>query len=167
MTSSRRGGSWFVWLALAVLVSLAVVLVIVIAVGMRGLRDRLTPQKLEEARIHWDTHGPSNYTLIYTTQVGNDSRVDRVRVKVQNKRAVAAGINDQAVATDSLRFYGMHKLFDYMEGFQKLDKEKPETAPFTRASFDPATGALKRYSRRELGEKQIVEINVESLIADE
>jgi hypothetical protein len=158
MTTPKRGVGWFVWFCLA----LALGVVAVIGVGMLKQRDRLTPEALAAARQRWDEKGPADYTLTYTIQRGGSSSVDRYVVKVRNKHAVDATVNGQE-DVERLPYYGMHKLFDFIVAFQKIDTEKSGKRFFSGATFDSFTGALKWYARRELGGEERVEIVVESL----
>lgn len=166
MPTSKRGGRWLLVLCLLILAGFATV----IAVGMFNVRNRLTPEALDQAQKKWRESGPADYTLIYTIERRGTTGPDRYVVKVRNKLAVEATVNGLPEPADRLVYYGMNALFKYIQDFQELDsKGKTKTKDegvATRASFDTQTGALVWYSRRKLGSDEHVDLTVESLTPD-
>ena len=161
MTAPTRSRRWLKWLALAV----GALLIVVIGSGVWNYQHPLTREKLDAARDLWKAKGPRDYTLRYTVR-NHNTEGDRFVVKVQAGKAVEALVNGQKEPADRLTYYGMERLFDYIDEFlrhcERKKKDGQQTA-FHRGSFHRETGALRTYGRKMLGEPQWVEIRVEAV----
>src|SRR4051794_412915 len=88
-------------------------------------RQQLKPEQLEAARRTWKERGPADYVLAYTIQRDSASgtSTDHFLVKVRGGRAVDVLVNGLPVEADRLSFYGIPRLFDYVEQFLDIDAE--------------------------------------------
>jgi hypothetical protein len=154
---TERRFHWGWWLPLLIGVGLLVLLVI----GLRNMKRPLTPADLAAARERWIDKGPASYTLIYTVHLPDHAEPDRYVIKVRDKKTVEGTVNDLPI--ERLHNYGMTRLFDNIEEFLKLQSAKGKTAHFLAGDFDPQTGALRWFARREMGGKDMVEITVEAV----
>ncbi len=146
------------------------VVVIVLSVGAVGsliaynLRQQLKPEQLEAARRLWADKRLASYQLSYSVKKGTDSSVDSYVVRVRAGRVVSVSLNGQPVEKRLFRFYGMEAFFDNIADFLKVDAEPGTPRTYTRAIFDPDTGALRQFVRRVMGGGPRLEITVDSLL---
>jgi hypothetical protein len=123
---------------------------------------QLKPELLEAARERWETSGPANYIMVYTTRRNDETTTDHYVVKVRKKKTYEVIVNDLPL-TERLDYYGMDAMFNDIERFQDMDNEKGKPRTYTRATFDDHTGAIRWYVRRVMGSRERQEINVEPL----
>jgi hypothetical protein len=161
MTESRKNLGWL-WYFIIVF-GLSITAAVIIAVY--NLRQQLKPEQLATAEQLWKQRGPANYVMVYTIKTDSiaGTRTDDYVVKVRSGRAYEALVNGLPQEQDRLVYYGMTKLFEYIDTFLEKDAEPGKPKVFSRALFDPDTGALRWYVRRVMGTADRVEITVESL----
>lgn len=159
MEQAKRSRRWWKWALLAFGIALAATLFS----ASWTLRHPLTPEQVRAARQLWEAKGPADYTLTYVIRTHDNSAGDRFVVKVRGGQVVEASCNGREEPGERLTYYGMNRLFDYIEDFQKLDEKKKGPTAFYRGTFDPDNGALRWFARRLLGEHQWVEITIEEL----
>ncbi len=156
-----RGWLWF-FLFVAVMTVAATA-----TLAVFNLRQQLTPGQLDAAQKAWKEHGPADYVFAYTIKredaAGGSS--DHFLVTVRGGRATETLVNGLPVEPARLSYYGMPKLFEYVERFLELDAEPGKRKTFTRAIFNPNSGALLWYVRRVMGSRERVEISVETFEA--
>ncbi len=160
MPPPTRNNHWKWFFAILIALALfASILMIVV-----NWQLQLKPEQLEGARKLWETNGPANYVMVYTTRRNDETTTDHYVVKVRQKKTYAVLVNDLPL-TERLDYYGMDALFNDVERFQDMDNEKGKPRTYTRATFDDRTGAIRWYVRRVMGSRERQEITVKSLDA--
>ncbi len=152
-SSTRRGRGW-VWffVVLACLV--------VVALGIQSWwynKQRLTPERLAEARALWKIHRPANYDLEYT-QKGNATGTFVVQVRDGN--VVAATLDGQPLKTRLYAPSDMDGLFDDIERFLEMDSSPGSPRTYEWASFHEKDGHLIRYIRSVMSQGWRLQIDV-------
>ena len=162
MPSKNYGWMWY----------FAIVLVLSIVATVITVRYnfamQLKPEMLDSAQTLWNEKGPKEYLLAYTIKInkpGASESETHYVVKVKDGKAFEAKVNGIAQAPERMVWYGMPKLFYYIEKFLQEDAEPGKPRTYTRAVFDPKTGALERYVRSVMSTGDRVEINVAPLKA--
>jgi hypothetical protein len=128
--------------------------------------QELTLEKLQNFRRLWIQGGPKNYRLTYSLTRGLGLEPDYYVVVVRDGQATFASCNGRVEdASDPARlsFYGMHKLFDYIETFLKQDCQPNQPKSYHRGQFDQKTGQLLYFARTVTSSRQRQLIDVESL----
>ena len=158
MRSEKKNRRWIWYFVVLFVLAVAATVVLIVF----NLQQQLKPDQLRAARNMWSEKGPSDYTLVYTTRVNEDTHEDQYWVKVRGGRAVESTFNGQPEDPERLPYRGMQALFDFVERFMKLDSEKEAPKTFVRAIFDDQkTGGLRWYVRRVMGSSERIEINVQ------
>ncbi len=157
--SPRKNNNWKWFFAIVVALSIFVAVSLI----WWNLRLQLKPEQLEAARALWDTNGPADYVLVYTTRKNEETTTDHYVVKVRQKKAYEVIVNGLPEPTDRLEYQSMDALFNYVERFLELDSEKGKPRTYTRAIFDEKNGAILSYVRRVMGTSERLEINVKAL----
>lgn len=152
---NNRGWIWY-FVVLGALTLLATSVLVVY-----NLRQQLKPEELEAARHTWKNHGLRDYHLVYTIRINEEPNADRYEVWVVGGRATRVLVNGRE--DDRLHWYGMEKLFGYIETNLERDGNKGQPRSYTRAIFDHGTGALRWYVRRVMGSRERVEMTIEKL----
>ena len=129
--------------------------------------QQLKPEGLEKAQALWKAKGPRDYVLVYTVKADNNgnSIENHYVVKVSSGKATEALVDGLPQPEGRLFNYGMPQLFGFIETFLEQDAAPGRPKTYTRALFNPDTGALGWYVRRVMGSRERVEIVVESLEA--
>jgi hypothetical protein len=163
MSSKNHGWIWYF------------VIVFVLAIVATGVTIRynfamqLKPEMLEKAQALWYEKGPKDYLLAYTIKVntvskaGSSESETHFLVRVKDGKAYEAKVNGIAQASERMGYYGMQRFFQDIERFLEKDAEPGQPRTYTRAVFDPKTGALERYIRSVMSTGDRVEINVAPL----
>lgn len=157
---TNRGWIWY-FVILAFLTVLATTILVVY-----NLNQQLKPEQLEKAWQVWKEQGPHSYHLVYTIKINEPSSTDHYDVKVKDTAVIQAAVNGQQEPANRLHYYGMEKLFGYIDSNLERDQKKGQPRTYTRALFDPDHGGLRSYVRRVMGSKERVEITVEKLAAE-
>jgi len=152
----RKSRAW-VWIFLLLIAASAGVAAFMIRYN---LSLQLTPEKIEAARALWKEHGPRDYRLVYTKQLGDDPRQDRFVVEVRSGQVRSVIMNQTVfLQPEQLPYHSMDRLLaDIARSLEQDLKEGKKV--YTRASFDPKTGALKEYIRRVMGTAQRVQLHI-------
>jgi hypothetical protein len=159
MPSKNHGWIWY----------FAIVLVLaIVATGVTLWFNRiaqLKPELLEKAETLWKAKGPKDYLLAYRISTVSKAGAGETHylVKVKDGKAFEAKVDGIEQAPDRMVWYGMPKLFYYIQEFLDKDAEPGKAKTYTRAVFDPDTGALLRYIRSVMTTGDRVEINVAPL----
>lgn len=156
----KNDHGWIWYFLILVVLTLAAT----IGVASYNLLQQLKPEQLEAARQQWKDSGLSDYSLGYTIK-NKDEKIVEYLVQVKGGKVVEAYFNGLAETPDRLHYYGMDRLFDYIEKFQHFDAQKGQPRVYVRAYFDERTGAVLKYIRRVMGSRERVEITVEKLEA--
>jgi hypothetical protein len=161
MSEPQKNYGWLWYFVIVFALSIAAAVVIAVF----NLRQQLKPEQLAAAEQLWKRCGVANYVMVYTVKTDSlaGTRTDDYVVKVRSGHAYEALVNGLPQEQDRLIYYGMPKLFEYIDTFLEKDAEPGKPKVFTRALFDPDSGALRWYVRRVMGSKDRVEITVESL----
>jgi hypothetical protein len=125
-----------------------------------NLSLQLTPEKLQAARTLWKEKGPRSYRMVYTKQLGDDPRKDRFVVEVRNGQVQSVIMNQTVfLEPEQVPYHSMDRLLaDIARSLEQDQKEGKKV--YTKASFDPHTGALKDYIRRVMGSRERVQLQV-------
>jgi hypothetical protein len=128
---------------------------------------QLKSEMLEKAQAVWNEKGPKDYLLAYTINTTSKAGTGETHylVKVKDGKAYEAKVDGIEQAPERMVWYGMPKLFYYIEKFLEEDAEPGKPRTYTRAVFDPKTGALERFVRSVMSTGDRVEINVAPLKA--
>jgi hypothetical protein len=155
----NRGWLWY-FLLLAVLTILATA-----TLATYNLKQQLTPEQLEAAWQLWKEKGPRSYRLLYTIRIDDrpEHAVDRYEVWVKDGRATQAIVNGET--SERLDWYGMDRLFGFIDTNLERDAKKGQPRVFTTGDFDPTTGALVKYIRRVMGTRERVQVTVQKVEA--
>lgn len=159
LAPSRRKSYW--WLVFFVFIAVASVSVAIFMIRF-NLSLQLKPEQLEAAWTLWKEKGPRDYLMVYTKSLNEDPRSTQFIVRVRGGRVEEVRMDGKPLEPDRLPYHSMDRLFADIERFMDLDR-KAERRTYTVASFDPETGALRRYVRRVMGTRERVEILVEPL----
>jgi Family of unknown function (DUF6174) len=159
MDSKNHGWIWYF---------VGVFVLAVVATGVTVWFNRiaqLTPETLEKAEALWKTKGPKDYLLAYTISTVSKAGAGERHcvVKVKDGKAYEAKDNGIKQEPDRMHYYGMPRMFQDIQTFLDEDAEPGKPKTYTRAVFDPDTGALLRYIRSVMLTGQRVEINVAPL----
>ena len=157
--SPRKNNNWKWFFAIVAALSLCVAVSLI----WWNLRLQLKPEQLEAARALWNTNGPADYVLVYTTRKNEETTTDHYVVRVRQKKPYEVIVNGLPEPAERLDYQSMDALFNYIERFLELDSEKDKPRTYTRADFDHKTGAIRSYVRRIMGKRERLEINVEAL----
>ena len=153
----KRSSLWY-FLVLAVLAVVAMVSLV-----MYNMARQLKPEQLAAARALWKEKGPKSYQLSYKIKIGLDVEPDYYVVRVRNGEVVSSTRNERP---EEKRLYGergMDAIFDWIQDFQDLAAKPKQPRTYLFGSFDPATGAVRKYVRRVMGGSERLEITVEPL----
>jgi hypothetical protein len=161
MPSKNHGWIWYF------------VIVFVLAIVATGITlwfnriAQLKPEMLDKAQALWKEKGPKDYLLAYRISTVSKAGAGETHylVKVRDGKAFEAKVDGIEQAPERMVWYGMPKLFYYVEEFLDKDAEPGKPQTYTRAVFDPDTGALLRYIRSVMSTGDRVEINVAPLKA--
>jgi hypothetical protein len=159
MSSKNYGWMWY----------FAIVLVLSIVATVITVRYnfamQLKPEMLEKAQALWIEKGPRDYLLAYKISTISKAGAGETHylVKVKDGKAYEALVDGIAQAPERMVWYGMPKLYYYIEKFLQEDAEPGKPGTYSRAVFDPKTGALERYVRSVMSTGDRVEINVAPL----
>ncbi len=152
----RRSRAW-IWLLLALFAASVAVAVVMIQYNMSQL---LTPEQLTAARALWREKGPHDYRLVYTKQFGDDPRKDRFVVEVRGGKVRSVIMNQTIyLDQDKLGYHSMDRIFSDITRTLEQD-EREGRKVYTRAAFDPETGAIQEYIRRVMGGRERVQLQV-------
>jgi len=131
-----------------------------------NLSIQLKPEQLEANIKLWKEKGPTNYNLVYTKQLNDESKVDKFAVEVRAGKVTSVLMNGKQLekGTDAEQdpriFHSMDQHFRDLERFMDLDKKPDAPKVFVTAIFDDETGALRRYIRRVSGTKLRIEMHL-------
>jgi hypothetical protein len=161
MPSKNHGWIWYF---------VIVFVLAVIATGITvsyNLSQQLKPERLEKAQALWNEKGPKDYLLAYTISTTSKAGPGETHyvVKVKDGKAFEAKVNGIEQAPERMGYYGMQRFFQDIEKFLEEDAKPGQPKTYTRAVFDPKTGALERYIRSVMSTGDRVEINVAPLKA--
>ena len=159
-TSKNNGWIWY-------FVGVFVLAIVATGITVRyNFAMQLKPEMLETAQALWIEKGPRDYLLAYkisTVSRETGAHEAHYLVKVKDGRAYEAKVDGIEQEPDRMVWYGMPKLFYYIQGFLDKDAEPGKPKVYARAVFDPETGALLRYIRSVMTTGDRVEINVAPL----
>ena len=161
-----RNNAW-IWFFLFIFVS---------SIGVTGfmiwfnLSIQLTSDKLEASRKLWQDSGPKSYDMKYTKWINDDPNGITYRVKVRDGKAIEVKqgkeLLEQKDRTDDPRMYHtMDALYRDVERFMDIDTKKGAKRVYVTAVFNEDHGAIRKYIRRVMGERERVEIRVEEFEA--
>lgn len=159
----KKNRSYLVYFALLIVLTVAAISTLT----WYNLRQQLKPEQLAAARALWKQKAPPSYILTYNVRFDENEHKDQYFVRVRNGKVVEVTFNGQALPEAKFSYYGMNRLFDYIEKFQECDQEKGKPRVFCVAHFDGYNGALYHYVRRVMGTRQRQEIKVDVLQKDE
>jgi hypothetical protein len=143
----KRSSAW-IWIFILLAVASIVVATVMVRYN-QGLQ--LTREKLQTARALWQEHGPRDYDMVYTKQLGNDPRTERFAVKVRSGVVVEALMNGMPLEKENLPYHSMDVLFSFIGQFLDQDSKPGRPRIYTRGVFDEQNGAIREYTRRVLG----------------
>jgi hypothetical protein len=110
--------------------------------------------------------GPRHYTLSYTTRVNGESE-SHYWVKVRAGKVVESKYNGQPEPRERFPYRGMEELFREIESYLTIDRTPGSPKTYVRAIFDDKkTGGLRWYVRSVMGQRQRVEITVDTFTVD-
>jgi hypothetical protein len=155
--AKNRGWLWY-FILLGFLSILATTILVVY-----NLQQQLKPEQLEAAQKLWQEKGLKSYHLVYTIKIHELSTTDYYDVRVKDGFVTQVSVNNLAQPASKFHYYGMEKLFSYIDTNLERDQKKGQPRTFTRAIFDPGHGGLRWYVRRVMGSKERVELTVEKL----
>ena len=169
MDAPRRRNRLWLWF---------LIFVVVASVGLAGfvivfnMRLQLKPEQVADAIQRWKEHGPRDYLLTLTKQIGGNDQAhtDTFVVTVRDKKVIDVRMNGEPLRnqeTDEryppgharLQWYSMDRMLSDVETFLERDA-KAGVKNFNVAVFDTETGALLRYVRREMGTRHRVQEDV-------
>jgi hypothetical protein len=154
----RKNSSLWYFLVLGILAVAAMVSLV-----MYNLGQQLTQEQLTAARALWKEKGPKSYQLNYRIKIGLDLEPDYFVVRVRNGEVVSSTRNERPEERRLFAERGMDAIFDWIQDFQDLAAKPKQTRPYLFGTFDPATGAVRKYVRRVRGSSERLEIIVEPL----
>jgi len=128
-----------------------------------NLSQKLTKDQLAAARALWKEKGPKSYQLTYKIKIGIDVEPDHYVVRVRNGEVVSSTRNERPEEKRLFAERGMDAILDWIAEFQDLAAKPKQPRTYTRALFDPQTGAVRWYVRRVMGGSERLEITVEPL----
>jgi hypothetical protein len=126
-----------------------------------NLGQQLKPEQVAAARKLWREKGPKSYQLAYRIKIGIDKEPDYYVVRVRNGEVISSTLNERLEEKRLFADRGMEALFDWIERFLEMSSKPNQPKTFTIGSFDPNTGAVRKYVRRVAGSSERLEIVVE------
>ena len=144
------------------LAAMAVALAGGLLLGLLVLRAsapaELTQPQLDEARRHWEAHGPTSYRL--TVQMGG-ALTDRRQIEVEEGTVVRMTINDSPGSAGSLQYWSVDGMLDFLQAELRNAEDPPRSLGVTdpdqivlRAAFDSQLGYPTHFFRHLLGRQQ-------------
>lgn len=159
MSATRPNRRWIWFFLLLILLSLAAIITLI----AYNLSLQLKPEQLAAARQRWQDHGLRSYQLSYARKLGADAPESFV-VRVRSGRVVSVSLAGRTLEKRLFAHHGMEAMFDHIQEFLDRDARPGQPRTYTKAVFDPATGAVRHYVRRVMGSTERLEITVESLV---
>jgi hypothetical protein len=151
----NRGWLWYFVIVLGLTVAATVVL------GVFNLRQQLTQEQFEAARKLWDAKKPADYDLVYIKRLNDDAKGDRFAVAVRGGEVRSAKMNGRDLDERERRYHSMDQMFNDIERLLELDRQPKAPRTYLRGRFDPDSGRLIQFVRREMGTRNRVELEVE------
>lgn len=168
--AARR--SWG-WVAFFVVLGVMSVVAVILPIWY-NLGQQLRREQLDEARLLWREHGPSDYDLTFNVYVSRERLPSRHVVRVRHGKVVLATCEGEPVemspelaaavglplgGAGTSKAFTVPRLFDHIE--QLLDEqEESEGKNFLVAVFDPREGWPRRFVWRVRGTDQREEWNL-------
>ncbi|MBM4072616.1 MAG: hypothetical protein FJ271_27365 [Planctomycetes bacterium] len=160
MANTPPNRRWLWYFVAVVVLSLAAVVTLI--VFNRG--QQLTRAQFDAARKLWEKKGLQSYQLTYTQRKKGDAKAETYVVRARSGTVVSVSLDGRPLEKRLFPLYGINALFAYMLDFLEQDAKPGQPRTFTRARFDPETGALRDYVRNVMGGGPRVEIRVDSLV---
>ena len=161
MTTQPRRRTW-VWFFVALgLLSVAAIVIPLVAVPLVHGLVPVTRENLQAARQLWERNGPPDYDMVYAKK---GSVSGEFKIQVRNGQAVSVVMDDVPLdRSNNPRLYDfqtMTAMFDDLERFLELSGKPGSPPVLLRARFDPVDGHIIRYIYSVPGTPQQIQVSV-------
>jgi Family of unknown function (DUF6174) len=160
-TQPRRRRIWVWFFVLLGILTVAGVIIPLIAVPLVHGLVPVTRENLQAARQLWEQKGPRDYDMEYQKQ---GAVKDSFNVQVRNGKAVSVVMNNEPLDPNKdprlFEYQTMTAMFDDLERFVELASKPDSPQTMLRARFDPVDGHIIRYIYSVTGTPQQIQISV-------